>query len=230
MKRLSESKTRLSPVLRPRERRTLALRMLEDVLNALALSSRVEIVVVVSPDPAALSLARSLNATPLEEEPPGGLNQALNQALRFCESRGAKSALIIPADVPLVTPEDVSAILARDGYSTVVISPSRREDGTNAMLLSPPTLISPAYGSDSFSIHAKAASSAGAALKVARLPRVALDVDTPEDLKELIKLGEGTHTHKYLIESGLADKLAAHPSPADSREEGMKIKSSRPAL
>ena len=67
----------------------------------------------------------------------------------------------------------------------MVIVPDRHGAGTNALLLSPPDAIEPSFGPGSFARHAARAREAGVAARVAALPSLGLDVDTPDDLAAL---------------------------------------------
>lgn len=78
---------------------------------------------------------------------------------------------------------DVRAPLAAG--AVVVVVPDRHGTGTNALLLSPPDAIAPAFGAGSCARHVAAARSAGATCRVLTLPSIALDLDTADDLEAL---------------------------------------------
>jgi 2-phospho-L-lactate guanylyltransferase len=92
--------------------------------------------------------------------------------------------LIVPADLPLLTTEDVHAMLDRaKDPPVVVVAPDRRRQGTNALLVCPVGLIQYDFGPGSFQRHCERARQAGARLEISELPSLALDVDMPEDLE-----------------------------------------------
>ena len=94
----------------------------------------------------------------------------------------------MPGDCPALDPGEVAALLASgdaDGGAAVVIVPDRHGTGTNALLLTPPDVIAPAFGPGSFARHAGRAAAAGAVVRVAHAPSLELDVDTPGDLAAL---------------------------------------------
>jgi 2-phospho-L-lactate guanylyltransferase (CobY/MobA/RfbA family) len=94
--------------------------------------------------------------------------------------------LVIPADLPLLDPEDVQEMISMaNGKPTVVIAPDRRNEGTNALLVAPPDLIRFDYGKGSFDRHVAHAIRAGADLHVVEKESFALDLDWPEDLELL---------------------------------------------
>ena len=84
---LTDGKRRLAPVLAPDERAALVRRLFLRTLEAATAVGPP--VLVVSPDPAALALARGRGAAGLEEPRPIGLNHALGLAAREAAGRGA---------------------------------------------------------------------------------------------------------------------------------------------
>ncbi|MHB8892284.1 MAG: 2-phospho-L-lactate guanylyltransferase [Candidatus Limnocylindrales bacterium] len=174
------AKSRLGDVLDAEERRDLVERLLRRTVAAALATPGVAEVVVVSPDPEVLEVAAAAGARPLVQ-----LSRGLNPALQ--EARAAISAdrlLVLPADLPAVTPGDVATILAAGdaaGTPGVVVAADRHGRGTNALLLVPPDVIDPAFGGDSRAAHSWLASSADAAY--VEVPGIlALDIDTPDDL------------------------------------------------
>ncbi len=112
------------------------------------------------------------------------LNRALNDALAWADHQGYQATLILPADLPHVLPQDVERLwhLSRTFEPPiVVIAPDRRGEGTNALLLRPPRVISPAFGQGSFTRHLIRAMQAGASVYIYTSPGVLHDLDTPED-------------------------------------------------
>jgi 2-phospho-L-lactate guanylyltransferase len=91
----------------------------------------------------------------------------------------------VPGDCPALDAADVSGVL--DGFADagVVIVPDRHGSGTNALRLTPPDAIAPAFGPGSFARHAALGAAAGAVVRVAQAPSLELDVDTPGDLAAL---------------------------------------------
>jgi len=111
--------------------------------------------------------------------------------VRTAVARGAGRVLLVPGDCPALDAEEVGALLA-SAEPGVVIVPDRHGSGTNALLLDPPTVITPAFGPGSFARHAVLANAARATVRVGRLPSLELDVDTPGDLAALrTALGAG---------------------------------------
>ncbi len=207
VKKLDEAKSRLSSLLTRNERRQLCLKMLGDVLRAIGLAKGLQETVGVSIDPTVLQTIRDLNLLTIRESQPG-LNHAVSEATDWCIQKGADSVLILPADIPLLRPTDISHILSLGEKVAMVISPSRREEGTNALLLTPPNIIPPCYGPGSFQRHIEAASKRGIEFHTSKSMEVALDIDIIEDVVDFVSLdAEETHTHRFLKEIGASERV-----------------------
>lgn len=208
VKKLDDAKSRLSSLLSKNERREFCLEMLEDVLVAVKTTRCIRWTVVVSVDPTVLQAAKSFDMVTLMESQPS-LNQAVSEAINWCVQNGAKSTLILPADIPLITPRDLNKIFSLGKEAAMVISPSRSEDGTNALLLTPPNILPTSYGKHSFQRYIKEASRQAISFHTIKLPGIALDIDTVEDLTDFVKLNtKETNTHKFLRELEISQRLS----------------------
>lgn len=195
VKRLREAKKRLSRVLNPSERASLVIHMLKDVLKSVTRAGVK--CVVVSKSKWALRIANEFRAMPLKERH-DDLNLAIRQASRWCVKRGADGILVLPADVPLIRDRDVLEIVSlADREPTVVVSPCRWMDGTNALLTLPPLIIPPRFGPGSFKRHVEEAEKLGV-VKIYRSMEVELDIDSIEDLAEFLKKEKTTETLTFL--------------------------------
>lgn len=183
VKPLRHGKSRLAEVLSQDERADLNQRLLVHTLDTLGIIPEIDQVLVVSRDPAALALARDHGARTVQENGSNELNLALTRATVVARSYITGSVLILPADLPLLTPEDVRAMLDKAiNPPVVVVTPDRHRLGTNALLVSPVGLIEYEFGPGSFQRHCQRAIEKGARLEICELPSLALDVDMPEDL------------------------------------------------
>ncbi|MEM3522746.1 MAG: 2-phospho-L-lactate guanylyltransferase, partial [Candidatus Bathyarchaeia archaeon] len=143
VKKLSDSKTRLSSILSPIERKALMLAMIKDVLKAAKSSKKIDNIILVSSDQNVFKISKEFNIEFLEERSQHGLNNALQNAIKYCIKKNSKSVLIIPADIPLVLAEDLEEIIGLSESSSIVITPSKNGCGTNALMLYPPNIIQP---------------------------------------------------------------------------------------
>jgi 2-phospho-L-lactate guanylyltransferase len=185
---LATAKTRLGPDLDPAARRRLVELMLRRTLVATRDAASITGTIVVTMDPEAAGVAHAHRAIGLEERAPG-LNEAIVAARTLAEARHARSVLILPADIPAVSASALDSLVARaatevasgDVARLVAVVPDQHHRGTNALLLTPPSVIGPAFGEDSLAVHHAAALAVGARWLQLDGP-LALDVDTPADL------------------------------------------------
>ena len=184
VKDLQRTKSRLKPILDPGARAGLTLYMMGRVVSAIS-GAGVENVCVVSPDRLVLAEATERGATPLLQES-RGLNPALEEGRRWAMERGGSSLLVLPADLPLIEAEDVSAVLESvGGAPSMTISPDGAHSGTNALLLRPPDVLPFVFGPGSYEAHLRAAQDRGLDIRVWEVPHLAFDLDTAEDLARL---------------------------------------------
>lgn len=187
VKPLRRGKSRLAGALSEDERTDLNRSLLQNTLKTLSELKEVEEVLVISRDPHALTIARNYGARTVREDGQPELNTALKRATVVAQVYATGAVLILPADLPLITPEDVRALIERAGEPpAVVIAPDRHGTGTNALLISPSGLIEYDFGENSFQRHCQRAQESGARLEIVNLPSLGLDLDLPEDL-ELIR-------------------------------------------
>ena len=189
VKPLRRGKSRLAGALSEDERTELNRTLLQHTLKTLTDLKEVEEVLVISRDPQALTIARHNGARTVREDGQPGLNTALKRATVVAQLYTTGAVLVLPADLPLVTREDVLTLIERAAEPpVVVIAPDRHEKGTNALLISPSGLIEYDFGENSFQRHCQRAKEAGARLEIVNLPTLGLDLDLPEDLELIRKL------------------------------------------
>ena len=208
VKDLEGAKQRLAAVLTAEERRELFAAMLEDVLSALAACAGVTGILAVTRDPLAQFLAVRYGARVLIEDANRGHTAASTLGARTLAKEGIAGMVQVPADLPLLTPDDVAALLRAHGEApAITLNPSRDERGTNALVCSPPDLLPLRFGHDSFLAHLERARGLGIEPQIVRRPGLSLDVDTPDDLAAFLAAPSGTRAWAYLAESGLAERL-----------------------
>lgn len=176
-------KSRLANVLSSDIRRDLNRKFLSHTLETLKHIPQIEETLVLSRDAAALKLARGIGVRTLQEDGKQNINEALRYAIVFLRRYRVTTVLILPADLPLINTTDINTLLAmRQPAPSVVIAPDRHDEGTNALLLSPPDVIPPMFGANSFQAHCRQARAVGANLQICNLATLAFDLDYPEDL------------------------------------------------
>jgi 2-phospho-L-lactate/phosphoenolpyruvate guanylyltransferase len=194
VKPLRYGKSRLAGTLTEDQRTELNRALLKHTLETLSEINEVDGVLVVSRDPHALTVARSHGARTVQENGQPQLNTALKRATVVAQVYATRGVLVLPADLPLISKDDILELVRRaQEPPVVVIAPDRHGRGTNALLISPPGLIEYDFGENSFQRHCARVKEAGARLEIVELPSLALDLDIPEDF-ELIKSLESTIT------------------------------------
>lgn len=189
VKPLRLGKSRLKDVISDDDRLKLNIKLFENTLKTLVQLPEIGQVLVVSRDANVLSIARDLGAKTILENGAPQLNIALMRATVFARQHAIRGVLILPADLPLISKDDISTLInLADKPPIVVISPDRREDGTNALLISPAGLIEYDFGPGSFKRHCQRAKLAGVKLEIIKLPSLTFDLDIPEDLRMLDEL------------------------------------------
>jgi 2-phospho-L-lactate/phosphoenolpyruvate guanylyltransferase len=190
VKALRYGKSRLAGVLTEDQRTILNRRLLEHTLIEISEIPEINSTLVISRDPAALSIARKLGARTLLEGHAPQLNTALNCASAVAGAHGVQGILILPTDLPLINSKDISILLnLGKNPPVVVIAPDRRKNGTNGLFISPVGIMDLSFGPGSFNLHCERAKFAGAKLKIANSPGLEFDLDLPEDLE---KIGAGS--------------------------------------
>jgi 2-phospho-L-lactate/phosphoenolpyruvate guanylyltransferase len=173
--------------------------MLEDVLTALAATTGLSGLAVVTVDAAACRLAARYGARIIETGARDGHSGAVVAAASLLAAEGCPGMLTLPGDIPLVTPAEITQLLAAHRPAPAfTIAPSRDERGSNAIICSPPDAVPLRFGEDSFFPHLRAAEARGVRPTVLRLPGFALDVDTPEDVAALTLVPAATRAHALL--------------------------------
>lgn len=186
---LEGAKSRLGGRLDAEERRDLVSRMLATTVTAATTTPGIDEVLVVTPDADARELALRAGARPIRQQTQG-LNNGLREAREEAIAAGARAILVLPVDLPLVSPAELARLVAELDIPVrplVVLVPDRHRRGTNALLISPPAAIEFAFGGDSRAAHADCAAQAQARYVELDGP-LALDLDTPDDLLQAEEL------------------------------------------
>jgi 2-phospho-L-lactate/phosphoenolpyruvate guanylyltransferase len=211
VKRFGAAKQRLDNGLSDGTRRALAEAMVTDVLIALRRAKLVDEVLVVSGETMAVALAAGYDAAAVVDDPDdAGHSAAAERGIQAALDRGATRVLLVPGDCPALDPAEVDQLLEdAEGVAPpdVVVVPDRHGSGTNALLLTPPNAIHPAFGPGSRERHERLAQEAGATVAAIEVPTLGLDVDTVDDLAALrVALedvrGGASHTRGLLARFG----------------------------
>jgi 2-phospho-L-lactate/phosphoenolpyruvate guanylyltransferase len=212
VKNLAKAKQRLASVLDQPTRTEFAQVMLSDVVAAIVAFAGDEVALATS-DPFAAELARRHGFELIRDESNISETDVVEMATRLCEARGVQSTLVVPGDIPLIDAVDLRAIYqARPDVGSVLV-PSTDKRGTNAVLRSPASLFPLRFGNESFMPHLAAAIATNKSCVVLSLPRIALDIDTPEDLHELAQAAGEKPSQVLARELGFGEMRQSTATP-----------------
>ena len=194
VKPFRDSKSRLAHILTADQRAELTGAMLSRTLSIFAEMPAIQRTLDVSRDPGVLKMARQHGAMTYEDSAKQDLNTALTRAVHISAAQKADCALLLPADLPFLTADDINLILAAaspeacnggNGYLArtrgMVICSDHEDDGTNALLVCPPTGFIFQYGPGSFQCHMAEAERLGIGRCVVDAPGISFDLDTEVD-------------------------------------------------
>src|SRR4030095_72192 len=198
----THAKTRLAGLLSEDERRRLAWSMFEDVSRAVVNARKPERVVIVTSFGPAVEHARKLGWGIPFEKTQASASASIDWASRVLSDQGCESVMRLPADLPLVTPEDIDALLSVEfGSPGALLVPSRDGTGTNAIIRTPRDLFPSRFGPNSLALHKQEAAQVGVACLIIENDRIALDIDEPDDVEVLLECGRDTRAFDVIRES-----------------------------
>ena len=206
IKASGESKSRLNSLLSAQQCGELARHMVIDVLDALTAATSIDSVTLLGDTRELKSLAEAYKCKLIRDVDGLGLSGNLNLAAQQLQAEGLETLLIAHSDLPLITSEEVDALVQQHENSLTFCAASR-DGGTNALLASPPTAIKFCFGVDSCARHVDAAREATLDYKIIEQSAFAYDIDTPADLAWLCAQTIAGYTGRYLEASGIMTDL-----------------------
>ncbi len=211
IKQLERAKARLAKVLSPEQRRSLMLAMARDVLTSLSRAHMLEGILIVSRTTEADALAQTFGTEKFAESPEANLSIALTQASDYLLRQfKASGVMIVPADLPLISPKEVDEVIEKHRTGPpprISLIPDNQKIGTNCLICSPPNTIDYIFDGKSFHPHMQAAIAKNLTPTIILSSGFALDIDTPNDLAELLRRSPNSQTAIYLTKSGLAEAM-----------------------
>ncbi|KPN29480.1 2-phospho-L-lactate guanylyltransferase [Halolamina pelagica] len=176
-------KTRLGKVLTPDERREFAAAMLADVLAALGGVDRDLDVTVLATGPVEVEASVVVDDRPLTT----AVNDRLDTA----------PTAVVMADLALATPDALEALLDSDADLAIAAGLG---GGTNAFLARDPAFHVDYHGA-SYRDHLAIAREEGISVREVDSRRLAVDIDEPADLTEVLLHGDGA-ARDWLVDAG----------------------------
>lgn len=193
---LNDSKTRLSPFLSVNERICLLKMMLKDIINNI--ENEVEEIVLVSKDDSVKEFAKKVNVNYVceNDHEENFLNHAISDAINEVKINFPdRDILILPSDIPMIKAQHIATL--HNMNNDFVISPSKG-GGTNLLCFNSDFEYETQFGDMSYFRHITKANELGMSINIIESFYLSLDMNTPEDLGELLLHGIGTYSFKYL--------------------------------
>jgi 2-phospho-L-lactate/phosphoenolpyruvate guanylyltransferase len=189
VKTFSRAKTRLG--LSAEKTEQICKLMLESVLQSVTCCDLVEKTVLVSKDEKALSIGKKFGALGICDESEQGVNSAVLLADNYFLQEGFEGTMVFPQDIPLIQPEDIRTLYQmRTSDRCVLVVPSRKFDGTNALFRAPTNVMETHYDEDSYKIHLDTAEKRNASSALVLIRRIMLDIDDQSDLRFILSFSD----------------------------------------
>lgn len=187
VKTFSKAKTRLS--LQQKTTVELCKLMFDEVLKTIV-DSDIDSIVVVTKDKDAIGIGKSYDVIQIADDSETGVNNAVSLADKYLTKNGFEMSIVFPQDIPFMQRDDIEKLLKFSSENSVLVVPSRRFDGTNAMLRSPVNIMETHYDEDSYKIHLKTGRTCTSKTSLVLMRRIMMDVDNNEDLQFVLRQNE----------------------------------------
>ena len=189
VKTFSNAKTRLQL---PKEKvEKLCMVMLEEILQVLSESSKIEKIILITKEQKAIEIGKKFNTITIKDEKEEGVNQAVSLADEYLLENNFNASIVFPQDIPHIKTEDVDFMLKHQMHPNfAIIVPSRKFDGTNALVRMPIDLMKTHYDNDSYRNHMLTAKEKTLNVAMLFVKRIMCDVDDQNDLKFLLQQNE----------------------------------------
>jgi len=189
VKTFSNAKTRLE--LSPHKVEELCKIMLEEILHTLSISPRIDKIIIVTKEQKATEIGKKFNVTTIIDEKEESVNSAVALADKYLLENKFDASIVFPQDIPYIKTQDIDFMLnyiAPPNFAIII--PSRRFDGTNALVRMPIDLMETHYDEDSYKIHMNTAKKHTLNVAMVFVKRIMWDVDNKEDLEFLLEQDE----------------------------------------
>ncbi len=165
--------------------------MLEEILHILSISTQIDKIIIVTKDKNALEISGKFDVVSIIDDEEIGVNQAVGLADKYLLKNGFETSIVFPQDIPCIKTQDIDFMMKfKTPSNFAIVVPSRRFDGTNALVRNPVDLMETHYDEDSYKIHMGTAKKTTRDTSLVFVKRIMWDVDNMEDLKFLLDQNE----------------------------------------
>ena len=183
VKKFNDSKQRLSSICTLKERRDLSRSMLFDICDVLIKSEYFTEIVLVSSEEEITQYENYDDITYLRENGANGVDTAVELGNKYFIEKGFDATVVIPGDIPLIHNKILDELFDLIKDNQVIITPSRKKNGTNLLFRSPPDVIGTSYDNNSYFRHLDMIKARNLQHWIYLEDSIRLDLDEPEDIK-----------------------------------------------
>ena len=165
--------------------------MLEEILHTLSKSTKIEKVIMITKEEKAIEIGEKFNTVIIMDEKEEGVNQAVSLADEYLLENNFNASIVFPQDIPFMKTQDIDFMLKHQMHPNfAIIVPSRKFDGTNALVRMPIDLMKTHYDNDSYRNHMLTAKEKTLNVAMLFVKRIMCDVDDQNDLNFLLQQNE----------------------------------------
>ena len=189
VKTFANAKTRLD--ISSSQKQKLCEIMLEEILHTISISPQIEKTIIVTKEEKAIEIGKKFNTITIIDEKEESVNNAVSLADKYLIENNFHASIVFPQDIPYIKTQDIDFMLNyKAPPNFAIIVPSRRFDGTNALMRMPTDLMETHYDEDSYKIHMNTAKKHTLNVAMVFVKRIMWDVDNMEDLEFLLQQNE----------------------------------------
>ena len=199
VKTFANAKTRLD--ISSSQKQKLCEIMLEEILHTISISPQIEKTIIVTKEEKAIEIGKKFNTITIIDEKEESVNNAVSLADKYLIENNFHASIVFPQDIPYIKTQDIDFMLNyKAPPNFAIIVPSRRFDGTNALMRMPTDLMETHYDEDSYKIHMNTAKKHTLNVAMVFVKRIMWDVDNMEDLEFLLQQDEKPDVGKKIKE------------------------------
>ena len=199
VKTFANAKTRLD--ISSSQKQKLCEIMLEEILHTMSISPQIEKTIIVTKEEKAIEIGKKFNTITIIDEKEESVNNAVSLADKYLIENNFHASIVFPQDIPYIKTQDIDFMLNyKAPPNFAIIVPSRRFDGTNALMRMPTDLMETHYDEDSYKIHMNTAKKHTLNVAMVFVKRIMWDVDNMEDLEFLLQQNEKPDVGKKIKE------------------------------
>ena len=165
--------------------------MLDEIVHTISISPQIEKIILVTKEEKAKEIGKKYNAEIIIDEKEESVNSAVALADKYLLENNFHASIVFPQDIPYIKTQDIDFMMNYKMHPNfAIIVPSRRFDGTNALVRMPVNLMETHYDEDSYKIHMNTAKEKTLNVAMVFVKRIMWDVDNSEDLEFLLEQPE----------------------------------------